>query len=71
MQPKPLHAQATTNILLKRGYPCCLITTFCCLVGLAAVCATVFHDGAMNPIEGFLSHFDFVLIIIDNYYHNN
>ena len=49
---------------LKRGYPCCLITTFCCLVGLAAVCATVFHDGAMNPIEGFLSHFDFVPITI-------
>lgn len=24
-------------------------------VGLAGVCATVFHDGAMNPIEGVLS----------------
>lgn len=45
------------------------VLSSCCLVGLAAVCATVFHDGAMNPIEGFLSHFDFVLIIIDNYYH--
>ena len=22
------------------------------LVGLAGICATVFHDGAMNPIEG-------------------
>ena len=33
------------------------------LLGLAAICATVFHDGAMNPIEGVSSYYYCIFII--------